>query len=111
MQAPRFARPLLVAIERPAGAASSIATYLADWSMRTKPTDRIGSLDRVAPGDSYGKGFFGHWAFDQAAPNAGGRRAALRGGFPGVPTDLLVWVPQRLRRLHTRRASEAVWGR
>lgn len=89
MQAPRFARPLLVAIERPAGAASSITTYLADWPTRMRSTDWIGSLDRVAPGDSYGEGFFGYWAFELAALNVEGRSAALRSGSPLVPVDLL----------------------
>lgn len=89
VRTPRFARPLLAAIERPTEAASSIATYLADWPVRMKSTDWIGSLDRVAPGDSYGEGFFGYWAFELAALNVEGRRAAIRGGSPVVPTDLL----------------------
>ncbi|WP_217640879.1 DUF1911 domain-containing protein, partial [Curtobacterium sp. MCBA15_001] len=81
---PRFARPLLAAIEHPSGAASSITTYLADWPTRMRSTDWIGSLDRVAPGDSYGEGFFGYWAFELAALNVEGRSAALRSGSPLV---------------------------
>ncbi len=86
---PRFARPLLAAIERPAEASKSIATYLADWPVRMKSTDWIGSLERVVPGDSYGEGFFGYWAFELAALNAEGRRAAIESGSPFVPVDLL----------------------
>lgn len=49
----------------------------------------MGTRERVAPGDSYGEGFFEHWAFELAALNAEGCRAAIGSGSPFVPVDLL----------------------
>lgn len=86
---PRFARPLLRALERPAEAADHISTYLADWPVRMKATDWMGSLERVAPGDDYGQGFFGYWAFELTGLNIESKRAASATGSPVVPVDLL----------------------
>ncbi|QKS17252.1 hypothetical protein HUN59_14495 [Curtobacterium sp. Csp2] len=86
---PRFARPLLRVLERPGAAADHVSTYLADWHLRMQATDWMGSLERVAPGDSYGQGFFGYWAFELAALNAEGERAAAAVRSPVVPVDLL----------------------
>jgi hypothetical protein len=86
---PRLARPLLRALERPTEAADHISTYLADWPVRMKATDWMGSLERVAPGDDYGQGFFGYWAFELAGLNIESKRAASATGSPVVPVDLL----------------------
>ncbi|WIE65761.1 DUF1911 domain-containing protein [Curtobacterium sp. MCLR17_036] len=64
---PRFARPLLSALEQPTGSGPAIETYLADWPSRMKPMDWMGSLEAVAPGDSYGAGFVGYWALELPA--------------------------------------------
>lgn len=61
---PRFARPLLTALEQPGEATRAIETYLADWPSRMKPMDWMGSLEAVLPGDSYGAGFIGYWALE-----------------------------------------------
>ncbi|WIE65762.1 DUF1911 domain-containing protein [Curtobacterium sp. MCLR17_036] len=64
---PRLARPLVVALDQPSSAPQQLRKYLQDWPSRMKPLSWMGSLDHVRPGDEYGEGFVGYWAFEVPA--------------------------------------------
>jgi len=86
---PRFARPLLTALEQPVEASHAIETYLADWPSRMKPMDWMGSLEAVAPGDSYGAGFVGYWALELPAIAKATDVHLVEMKSPFLPLDLL----------------------